>query len=394
MDILRIIYEYPEPWDSLGIVAWELSKAQVALGHKVTVFCGGWPNRREKKIKEEGITVFSFPRQLKGLGLFLTTSPAVLAGYLAYRLRGKKVDVVHGHAHLPFFFHLYKLFFGFFDKTPYYFQLHVTAAGRQQHTTRPLKFSTKFFEWPLHWLSDWLGVRVAEKVFCVSESVKKEAIEHYHADPEKLVVIGSGVNTNLFRSRPPAESSKAKQLLFVGGLNERKRPELLIEVLPFLPPNYQSMLVGAATRTYKEYLLGTAKKLGVSERVCLKGQVSYFDMPHFYQSSDIFILPSKYEGFPKVVLEALACGLPVLAAGFAAPQDVLPFVHRIRDLTPSALAGQIQRIVEGEGKGTLSSKQFLLVRENYSWSAVARRIESEVRGLTFPRKRCYKIGAV
>ena len=375
MNILRIIYEYPEPWDSLGIVAWELSKAQAALGHKVTVFCGGWPNRSKKKVRGE-VAVFSFPKQIRGLRLFLTTSPAVLIGYLVYRLRGRKVDLVHGHAHLPFFFHLYKFLFGWLDKTPYYFQLHVTAVGRQQKTTEPLKFWTKYFEWPLHRLSDWLGVRVAEKVFCVSESVRQEAIEYYQADQDKITAIGSGINTNLFRSSERSGPSKEKQILFVGSLNERKRPGLLIEILPFLPSNYRSVIVGRGTPVYEEYLRDLAEKLSVSDRVRLKGHVPYSEVPYLYQSSDIFILPSKYEGFPKVVLEALACGQPVMAGGFAVPDDVGRFIHPIKDFAPSAVAKQIQQVVEAEEKTNLSLERALAVRENYSWSAVAKRIES------------------
>jgi len=376
VNILRIIYEYPEPWDSLGIVSLELSKAQAALGHKVTVFCGGWPSRSKKKVRGEGVEVFSFPRQIGGFRLFLTTSPAVLVGYLVYRLLGKKVDVVHGHAHLPFFFHLYKFLFGWLDKTPYYLQLHVTAAGRQRKTTEPLKFWTKFFEWPLHRFSDWLGVRVANKVFCVSESVRQEAIEYYQADPNKITAIGSGINTDLFKLREHAGVSKEKQILFVGALNERKRPELLIEILPFLPSSYRSVVVGKGTPAYEEYLRDLAKKLGVSDRVDLKGHIPYSEIPRLYQSSAVFILPSKYEGFPKVVLEALACGRPVLAGGFAVPNDVGRFIHRIKDFTPLAVAGQIQRVVEAEEKANLSLERAFLVGENYSWSAVAKRIES------------------
>lgn len=376
MNILRIIYEYPEPWDSLGIVARELSRAQVALGHKITVFCGGWPSHSQKKVREEGIRVVSFPREIKGLRLFLTTSPTVLVGYLLHRLLGKKVDVVHGHAHLPFFFHLYKFLFGWLDKTPYYFQLHITAAGRQQHTTEPLKFWTQFFEWPLHRLSDWLGVRVANKVFCVSEAVREEAVRYYQTNPEKLIVIGSGVNTELFRPGERRTNSKEKRLLFVGGLNQRKRPELLLQVLPFLPTNYQSVFVGEGTAAYEKSLRSQAKKLGVGEGVFFKGLVPYAKMPYLYQSADILILPSKYEGFPKVVLEALACGLPVLAGGFAVPNNISRFVQRIKDFTPSAVASQIQQIVEAEEKTNFALERALAVRENYSWSAVAKRIES------------------
>ena len=71
--------------------------------------------------------------------------------------------------------------------------------------------------------------------------------------------------------------------------------------------------------------------------------------------------------------------LPVLAGGFSVPDDVGRFIHHVEDFHPSAVAKQVQQVVKAEEKADLPSARAALVRENYSWSAVAKRIGSGYR---------------
>ena len=117
MNILRLVYEWPPPWDGLTPGPYELTQAQLKLGHQVMVFCGGGFKDLGKiscsrgacpasdkgdacvaatvvlegpsSEKALGLRVFRFPRALKRFSLFLTTSPAVLLGYLFLKLIGR-----------------------------------------------------------------------------------------------------------------------------------------------------------------------------------------------------------------------------------------------------------------------------------------------------------------
>lgn len=374
MKILRFVYEWPPPWDGLAPGIYELTKAQVELGNNVVVFCsGGGPIPRE-------VHIHRFPRALKRFSLFLTTAPAVLVGYLFYRLT-HRIDIVHGHGHITFWFNIYKLLFGWLDKTPYVLQLHITAAGREiecQRSGEKLDFWTRYFEWPLHRFSDWLGVRVADRVICVSCKISDEAIENYHADPERLVVIENGVNTEVFAPRKNFQSAPGGpirpgrtnfQILCVGALSPRKNTHLLIEAMRFLPDDCHLTIVGRGAREYGDELRRLVENLKLQNRVEFKGYIKYPNLPPLYQDADIFVLPSSYEGLPKVVLEALSCGTPVLASGFTIKEKIsgLDFLGK---LEPEILAAEIKRVVESGKEVDVD-----LVRQKYSWKVKAKAIQ-------------------
>ena len=282
MNILRLVYEWPPPWDGLAPASYELTQAQVRLGHRVTVFCGGGfknlgrdktyekalsQGRTLRKASPGGLRVFRFPRALRYFGLFLTTSPTVLFGYLFLKLTGRAPDLVHGHGHITLWFNLYKLLFGWLDKTPYILHLHITAAGRaaaHQKAGGELDFWTRYFEWPLHKLSDWLGVRVADGIVCVSARVKEEAVKFYRARAAKLVVVENGVNVSrFFLEEQPSQGRTLRKLslegkdpsfpkgrvfpkrvLYIGALRQRKGVHFLIRALSLLPDGYRLTIVG------------------------------------------------------------------------------------------------------------------------------------------------------
>jgi len=108
---------------------------------------------------------------------------------------------------------------------------------------------------------------------------------------------------------------KKINLLSVGRLNTVKNHELLIRCLPILlskHPNLLLRIVGAGPKA--NFLNRLAKDLCVSEFVELVGSIPHDDLWNEYDNADIFILPSLSEGTPKVVLEAMARGCPVIAA--------------------------------------------------------------------------------
>ncbi len=347
MKILRIAYEWPPPWDGLNPGIYELTQAQIKLGNQVEVFSSK-----------------NFPRALKRFSLFLTTAPAVLFGYLFYRLRGKEIDVVHGHGHITCCFNLYKFLFGWLDKTPYFLHLHITAVGREAAAKERgvrLGFWTKYFEWPLHKFSDRIGCRVADAVIATSKVVKAEAVRFYNADSEKVFVVENGVNTRLF-ARPRktlrvspstlrvGELAERRNLLYVGALSRRKNIHLLLEAMKFLPEDYHLTVVGRGEEEYPP-----------QDSVKFVGYVEYPQLPKYYQQADVLVLPSSYEGFPKVVLEALSCGVPVLASGFRLQEDIkgLSFLNK---LDAKSLAAEIKKIVESGEKVDVEK-----IHKKYDW---------------------------
>jgi teichuronic acid biosynthesis glycosyltransferase TuaC len=168
------------------------------------------------------------------------------------------------------------------------------------------------------------AVRGAERVVAVSEDLRATALAS-GAAPERVRTIPNGVDTALFvpRDRAAARRSlglaaEGTYLLTVGSLSERKGAHLVLEALESLAsrfPDLRYLVVGGAGAEgdEAETLRRRAVALGVSARVVFAGPRRREELPDWYNAADLFVLPSSLEGCPNVVVEALACGTPVVA---------------------------------------------------------------------------------
>ena len=368
--ILRIVYDWPPPWDGLAPAPYELSKAQVALGNKVTALTGGLGGRRifkrefRKRENAKNFTVYYLPRALFKFGPFLTTALFVLPYYFTLKLF-RKVDVVHGHGHIMLWFNVYRRLFGWLDKTPYIAHFHITAAGRENLLKKrgyKLDFFTKFIEYPLHKLSDNLAVKVADYCIFVSKDTIQEAVRYYRADKEKCFLVESGVNTEIFK--PSSKVKREKETLFVGMIDSRKNPEVIIKSLKYLN-GYKAVFVGRGSENYINELTALASLEKVLDRISFEGYIPYAELLPYYRKALVFVLPSLYEGLPKVVLEALACGTPAIASGFNV-RSPIKGLYIINNLTPKDLANKIKSIEESK-----IETDFDFVEKFYSWNSRA-----------------------
>jgi len=157
-------------------------------------------------------------------------------------------------------------------------------------------------------------------VICNSKMVKEE-IRHYFGLPdEKLPVIHNGVDTEDFHPRLRQHRSavrgkfnipeNARLFLFVGSGFERKGVAVLLDVMAQMPPHVFLLIVGRDKRM-EDYQRRAAQR-GLSGRVIFAG--SQPDVRPYYGSADALVLPTLYDPFPNVVLEAMASGLPVITS--------------------------------------------------------------------------------
>ncbi len=345
---------------------FELTWAQVKQENDIRVLCGGWPRHSVEPLA--GVRVRRLPSALPRLSLFPTTAVTAWAWTIAWR---KWADVVHGHGHLPVWYHVSRRRIA--DPKPYVLHLHVTAAGREaiaKSRRLPMDSWTRAWEWPLHKLSDRLGCRVADAVICVSESVKEEAVRFCGADPKKLYVISNGVDTSHFT--PVGGTAHGEYgfestdyvVLFVGVLSQRKRPDLLVDALGELPPGWKLLVVGRGP--LESQLYSRVQELGLMKRVVFAGYVPYPELPSLYRTADVVALLSEYEGFPKVILEALACGVPVvITPSFQPDEAIQPWLTYPKEITPQEVAMALERAVSEVHVDTAS------FGSNYDWSIKA-----------------------
>jgi len=386
MRILRIIYDWPRPWTGLSPAPYELTKAQVNAGHQIDVFCGVWPFSGGIA-RTKGVTFHPFLRAPLPATVFLTTAPFMFLYYLEWR-KNNPVDIIHAHGQFGIWLYFYRsLLKRFFKKskelkTPMVVHFHITAVGRTaqfKKEEKQVKFYSKYFEWPLHEWSDKLAASCGDAFIFVSSAVMTEAIEHYGIDKSKCFVVETGVNTELFIPVSSEEREKTRRdmsfdrddkvILNLGMQTERKNVHLLIEALPFLPPHYKLILVGPCSSEYAIRLETLITQFNVRNRVIRAAATPYPQVPIAYQMADVFVLPSSFEGMPKVVFEALSCEVPVLGHGFKAREEISGLVY-LPSLEPKIIADEIKRIVE-----TAVYVDRPKVINYYSWGVKAREVE-------------------
>jgi D-inositol-3-phosphate glycosyltransferase len=166
----------------------------------------------------------------------------------------------------------------------------------------------------------------AERVVVASRDEQQLLVRLYGADAGRIAVVPCGVNLDLFR--PIAKEDARRQLglsdddrilLFVGRIEPLKGVDILLGAAAQLEgeSNCFVLVVGGDSSDRQgevAHLRGLASELGIAERVSFLGAVDHERLPLFYSAADICVMPSFYESFGLVALEAMACGTPVVAS--------------------------------------------------------------------------------
>ncbi|MGE5384598.1 MAG: glycosyltransferase family 4 protein [Betaproteobacteria bacterium] len=171
------------------------------------------------------------------------------------------------------------------------------------------------------------------------------------ATPEKLHVLRNGVDLERFRpvgrqaAREQLGLEPGRILLSVGHLIERKGHHVAIAALPSLPSDVRLIVIGSGPeRSRLEALAGS---LGVTNRVYFAGQIANEALKWWYSAADALVLCSSREGWANVLLEAMACGTPVVATNIWGTPEVVSGPHAgelMESRTPQALVAAFDRL--------------------------------------------------
>jgi glycosyltransferase involved in cell wall biosynthesis len=177
-------------------------------------------------------------------------------------------------------------------------------------------------------------LRGASRVFAVSTALRALALD-LGASPPGTRVVGNGVDTERFLPMDRAEARRrlqlpadAQLLITVGSLCERKGFHRVIDVLPDLRvrhPGVHYLAIGGPgpEGDWGVRLSTLARQRGVSERVHFTGPVTPSRLVDWLSAADVFVLATRYEGWANVLLEAMACGLPVVATDVGGNAEVV-----------------------------------------------------------------------
>jgi glycosyltransferase involved in cell wall biosynthesis len=209
--------------------------------------------------------------------------------------------------------------------------------------------------WPSLWA--WAYRRFYSRldlVVCQSRAMRSDLIERYGFPHDRAMVINNPVDTLAIRQLAGVRSvsdgpdnATSVRLLAAGRFTAQKGFDLLIEALALCKrPGLKLTILGdGPLRSQIERL---ARDRGVLERVVFAG---YQDNPfRYFRESDVFVLSSRYEGFPNVVLEALACGLPVISTPASGVSEIIDGIEGC-SLADDISAVSLAREIEGFRKG-------------------------------------------
>lgn len=233
------------------------------------------------------------------------------------------------------------------------------------------------------WL-DRLTIRLVDVETCVSEAVRKYAIERAGIPPAKLVTIHNGIDFSRFIGDRKAARTKlelsedAPVVLSVGRLHEQKGFAYLVHAAKHVVRKFPSLqLLIAGIGPLEKELRQLIQQLELEKNVHLLGFRD--DIPDLVQAADLFVLPSLWEGLANVILEALAAGKPVVATDVEGTSEVIRDGHSgilVPPANSQALADATITVLSNQRLAKLMGKRGQqLVKQNFTLARMVQQHE-------------------
>jgi len=238
-------------------------------------------------------------------------------------------------------------------------------------------FSRKYF-------ANWMPFtyRFADKIICVSEHTRKDLVRHLKIKEEKIVVIPEAAGDQF----KPITNNKtlaryldkyyidSRYILHVGTLNPRKNLSFLIKVfnrVHKLVPDVKLVITGKKGWHYEE-LFELVRHLGLEKFVIFTGYIKDEEAPYLYNGADIYAFPSIYEGFGLPPLEAMSCGIPVVASNTSSIPEIVSGAGILLDPHDTeSWVKELVRLLRNKDERARLGQKSLERAKDFSWQRTA-----------------------
>jgi teichuronic acid biosynthesis glycosyltransferase TuaC len=239
----------------------------------------------------------------------------------------------------------------------------ITARGSDVNLIAQYRFPRRMIRW---------AARQAAAVVTVSQALKDRLVA-LGVERERIHVLRNGVDLELFhadnRDTVRAELElRRPTLLSVGNLLAFKGHGLVIEALSLLP---QCELVIAGDGPDHAAFEALARQCGVSARVRFVGSLDQRDLRRYYCAADALVLASSREGWPNVLLEAMACGTPVIATAVGGVPEIVTATDAgtvVKERSAAALAWAVRELL-ARPRERAATRRFA---EQFGWDATSK----------------------
>jgi D-inositol-3-phosphate glycosyltransferase len=241
-------------------------------------------------------------------------------------------------------------------------------------------------------------LQVADRIIAPTLAEQSQLHFLYQADDSKIVIIPPGVDTSRFYPIPMEEARESigiplddRLLLFVGRIEPLKGLETLIRAIALMSeqgvqcqvPHYLAVVGGDPAASGENIsdemarLQSVRQELGMNELILFLGKRAQDSLPYYYSAADVLIMPSHYESFGMVALEAMACGTPVVASqvgglAFLIQDGITGFV--VPDGDPRELSDRLTRLLTEPDLRQRLGEQAAAYARQYAWEHIVDRL--------------------
>jgi len=223
-----------------------------------------------------------------------------------------------------------------------------------------------------------LTMRLPDGIVAISQKTRIDLIRRGKVRPERIDVIPVGIDLERIVKIAPAREST--DVLFAGRLIHEKRVDLLLNAIAVAKkeiPTITCAIIGDGPE--RRMLEDLAVKLGVEENVIFTGFVDQDGLTAYMKASKVFVLPSIREGFGLVIVEANACGLPVISMRHdmsAVRELVKDGVNGflVNDISAREIAEAIIKLVRDDALRERFAENGFTMAKKYAWSDISKRI--------------------
>jgi glycosyltransferase involved in cell wall biosynthesis len=353
MKILQVIPFFSPKFGGSVTVPYELSKELAKRNHQVTIITTdfGFDTQYADVIRSRGVEVIPFAC-IAHFGLFLY-SPSIKK-WLETNL--KKFDIIHMHNYRSYQNNCVS-YYATKNKIPYIVQAHGSVLPFFEKTGLKKLYDKIWGETVL---------RNAAKVIAVT-STEAQQYQIMGVPERKIEIIPLGISVAEYESLPQRGifrktfgiTENEKIILFLGRIHKIKGVDLLVSAYcSLLDKNPDVRLVIAGPDSgFKPEIDRQIKKLQPNIPPLFTGPLYGQDKVSAYTDADIYVLPSRYETFPNTVLEAWACGTPVIATTGCQIADVIRNAGIVVDYDEEQLKKAIITLLRNDGLAGKTGKQ-------------------------------------
>lgn len=231
--------------------------------------------------------------------------------------------------------------------------------------------------------SECEALALADHVIVTSEATKRILVSDYGVAAKAISVAEPGTDP----AQRATGTGTPMQLLAVGSITPRKGYDILIQALePLSELDWRLTITGADDRdaAAASALRSQIAKAGMEDRVTLSGVVVPATLERFYESADIFVMPSLFEGYGMVLGEAMARGLPIVCTTGGAAAETVPDAAAVKVAPGEAepLTRALESVLtDRKLRSRLADASWEAGRKLPTWNETARRVAAVVMGL-------------